>query len=136
MRGTSSQIIVCPIYANLETKQFSIIGKGVLERLSPLTAVLYSSMIGTALLFFPALTAHSLTSPLSYSVGNWISLVFLGIFGTTVGFSLYYRAIRTIGPIRSGVFVNLVPFFAIILSWILLEEKIRPTVLIGGILVL
>ena len=115
---------------------YSIIGKTVLQVLSPLTAVLYSSMIGTVLLFVPALYENSLGTALSYSPTSWISLIFLGVFGTAVGFSLYYRAIRTIGPTRSGVFINLVPLFAIILSWLILGETIQPTVLIGGIILI
>jgi drug/metabolite transporter (DMT)-like permease len=37
---------------------------------------------------------------------------------------------------RAGVFINLVPFFALLLAWLLLHETIHPLVLGGGVLVL
>jgi drug/metabolite transporter (DMT)-like permease len=115
---------------------YSLIGRTVLVSLSPLAAVFYSSLAGTLLLFPFAWKNGSISSVLSYSTGDWMSLAFLGLFGTAVGFSLYYRAIRKIGAPRSSVFINLVPFFSILLSWLILGESIKPSVLTGGLLLL
>ncbi len=67
---------------------------------------------------------------------HWLSLLYLGICGTALGFSLYYRAITQIGATRSGVFINLVPLFAIILSWAILGESIKAIVITGGIILM
>ncbi len=115
---------------------YSLIGRSVLKTLSPLASVFYSSLIGSLLLLVPALFEGSIHSALSYPLKDWISLSFLGLFGTAIGFSLYYRAIRLIGATRSGVFINLVPFFSILLSWLILGETIKTSVLSGGILLL
>jgi len=115
---------------------YSIIGRTVLTVLSPLSAVFYSSLCGTLLLAPYALADSSMLNASSYSRLDWISLGFLGLFGTAVGFSLYYRAIQAIGASRASVFINLVPFFAIILSWLLLGESIGLTALSGGLLLL
>ncbi len=115
---------------------YSLVGRSVLKTLSPLTSVLYSSGVGCLLLLLPALQEGSLIAVTQYSAKEIGSLTFLGLFGTAIGFSLYYQAIRKIGATRSGVFINLVPFFSILLSWIILKESIQPTVLTGGILVL
>ena len=115
---------------------YSLIGRTVLKALSPLESVFYSSLAGTLLLFPLTLTNASIGDILSYSLSDWTSLIFLGLLGTAIGFSLYYRAIRKIGASRSSVFINLVPFFSILLSWLILEESIKPSVLVGGILLL
>lgn len=115
---------------------YSLVGRLVLRYLSPLAAVFYSSCIGTLLLFIPALIQGGVFSCPSYRWVDWLSLLFLGLFGTAVGFSLFYAAIKKIGPTRSGVFINLVPFFSIILSWLFLGESIKIQVLSGGVLVL
>jgi drug/metabolite transporter (DMT)-like permease len=115
---------------------YSLIGRTVLKTLSPLASVFYSSLIGTLLLIFPAFFEGSMQTALSFPLRDWLSLSFLGLFGTAIGFSLYYQAIRSIGATRSGVFINLVPFFSILLSWLILDETIKPTVLAGGILLL
>jgi drug/metabolite transporter (DMT)-like permease len=115
---------------------YSLIGRTVLTTMTPLSAVFYSSMIGCLLLVPPALNEGSLLAATTYSLKTTANLAFLGLCGTAIGFSLYYQAIRKIGATRSGVFINLVPFFAIILSWLILGEAVKPVVLSGGLLVL
>ncbi len=120
----------------LSWSAYSLIGRSVLSTLSPLTAVCYSCIIGTLLLSVPA--AHDgLFSHLStVSLLDWTSLTYLGIGGTALGFSLYYQGIKKIGATRAGIFINLVPLFSILLSWLILDESVKPIVLAGGILVL
>jgi drug/metabolite transporter (DMT)-like permease len=115
---------------------YSIIGRSVLRSVSPPAAVLYSSLIGSLLLFPLVLMNNSFTQTLSYSIYDWTSLTFLGILGTAVGFSLYYGAIKKIGASRCSVFINLVPFFSILLSWFILNESMKLSVLAGGLILL
>ncbi len=116
---------------------YSLIGRSVLRSLPPLAAVCYSSIIGTLLLAFPAaregLFSHHLSA---ITFLSWISLIYLGLCGTALGFSLYYKGIKKIGASRAGIFINLVPVFSLLLSWFILHETIRPAVLAGGLLVL
>ena len=115
---------------------YSLVGRYVLKELTPLASVFYSSLIGTILLLGPVIYNDALSDIAVYPAASWLSLVFLGLLGTAAGFTLYYRAIKRIGASRSGVFINLVPFFSICLSWFILGESIKPSVVIGGILLL
>ncbi len=115
---------------------YSLIGRAVLSSISPLVSVFYSSLIGTLLLLIPALQQDLFKALLSIRAIDWLSLAYLGICGTALGFSLYYYAIKKIGATRSGVFINLVPLFSIILSWLILGESINATVIIGGFILL
>jgi len=120
----------------LSWSAYSIIGRSVLQTLSPLSAVCYSSMIGTLFLAIPA-AREGLFSRLSTITSvDWTSLAYLGFCGTALGFSLYYQAIKKIGASRAGIFINLVPLFSILLSWLILGESIKPIVLAGGLLIL
>ncbi len=120
----------------LSWSAYSLIGRSVLKTISPLTAVCYSSIIGTCLLLIPA-TREGLFERLStITTLDWASLAYLGIGGTALGFSFYYLAIKKIGATRSGIFINLVPLFSILLSWLILGESVKPIVLAGGLLVL
>lgn len=120
----------------LSWSAYSLIGRSVLRTLPPLTAVCYSSIIGTLLLAIPASREGLLGHLATISSLDWASLSYLGIFGTAIGFSLYYQGIKKIGATRAGIFINLVPFFSILLSWFILGESIKPIVLAGGVLVL
>ncbi len=120
----------------LSWSAYSLIGRKVLTSLTPLASVFYSSLIGTILLFFPALHDNLFCRLTSIEPHDWLSLFYLGFFGTALGFSLYYDAIRRIGATRSGIFINLVPFFSIILSWLILDETVKIEVIFGGLILL
>lgn len=115
---------------------YSITGKAVMKDMSPLAAVFCSSVIGAVMLFFPALMLGSPQAVGAYSPGAWISLAYLGIFGTVLGFLWYYQGIQKIGPMKAGVFINFVPVSALLLSALFLGETITPSLIAGGLLVL
>ncbi len=100
----------------LSWSAYSLIGRSVLTSVSPLAAVCYSSIIGTFLLFWPAVFEGMFANLSAITVHDWLNLSYLGICGTELGFSLYYRRIKPIGASRAGVFTNLVPLFSIILT--------------------
>lgn len=114
---------------------YSLLGKTVMKRLSALTAVCYSSMIGGALLFFPACAEGLFHDAWSYSIKDWTSLFYLGFFGTVIGFVWYYQGIQRIGPMKSSLFINFVPVSAILLAYGLLDEPITWSLLVGAVLV-
>ena len=115
---------------------YSLIGRKVLAAMTPLSAVFYSALFGSLLLLPVTMVDGTLPSPRSYLRSDWLALLYLGVCGTAIGFSLYYRAIRSIGSARSGVFINLVPLFSILLGWLMLGETIKSSVLAGGIILL
>lgn len=120
----------------LSWSAYSLIGRSVLVTLSPLNAVCYSSIIGTILLSIPAASEGLFYRLSTISSLEWASLAYLGIGGTALGFSLYYQGIKKIGATRAGIFINLVPLFSILLSWLILGESVESIVLAGGLLVL
>lgn len=113
---------------------YSLLGKKVMARISPLAAVAWSSLAG-ALMLLPAALAEGL-APLSYPASAWVALAYLGVFGTVLGFTWFYEGIRAVGPSRAGVFINLVPVSAVAIAWLLLGEPADPSLLLGGGLVL
>ena len=115
---------------------YTIVGKSLLQTMSPLVSVYYSALAGTVLLLFPAISDGLLHKILEINLQDWSSLIYLGVFGTAIGFSWYYKGVQNIGASRAGIFINLVPVFGILLSWLLLSESLKPSVLSGGAMVL
>ena len=63
---------------------YSLMGKPLMQSLSPMASVCYSAIAGTLMLFFPAL-GHGLFSNIpSYGAMDWVSLFYLGFFGTVL----------------------------------------------------
>jgi drug/metabolite transporter (DMT)-like permease len=120
----------------LSWSAYSLIGRSVLQTMSPLSSVCYSSLIGTFFLFFPAADGHLLQKMATIDFFRWLDLTYLGIGGTTIAFYLYYRGIQQIGAGRAAIFINLIPVFAVLLAWLILDETLPPSVFAGGFLVL
>ncbi len=113
---------------------FSLIGKAVMDDLSALRSVAYSSIAGTIFLAAPAFLEGGF-SFLHYSLLEWANIFYLGFFGTVLGFLWYYQGIREIGPTRAGLFINFVPISAILLAFLFLGEPVTVSLLIGTVFV-
>jgi drug/metabolite transporter (DMT)-like permease len=70
--------------------------------------------------------------PLDWHV--WISVFFLGAFGTVLAFIWYHQGIQTVGPSRTAIFTNLVPAFGVLFSAVLLDEPILISMVVGGLI--
>lgn len=115
---------------------FSLIGKVLLTELSPLASVLYAALSGALCLAVPAWQEGILTDWPTYTLADWVSLFYLGFFGTVLGFVWYYQGIQRIGPTKAGVFINFVPISAILFSFFILHEPLTLSLLFGTVLVL
>ena len=113
---------------------FSLLGKAVMSGLSPLASVTCSSITGTLLLFIPAFR-EDLTHCMYYSISDWGNILYLGFFGTVLGFVWFYEGIAQIGPTKAGLFINFVPISAILLAFLILDEPLTVSLLVGTILV-
>jgi drug/metabolite transporter (DMT)-like permease len=113
---------------------YSLLGKSALSELSPLVAVTYSSVIG-AVCLFPAAMMEGLRDSLRCSPAAWACVLYLGVFGTVLGFVWYYEGIKRIGPVRAGLFINFVPVSAVFLAYLILGEPVTLSLLIGAALV-
>ncbi|NTW37942.1 MAG: DMT family transporter [Syntrophobacteraceae bacterium] len=115
---------------------YSLIGKSVMQALSPLLAVTYACVLGMGALLVPALSEGLATSAPHYSGAVWGSIFYLGLFGSAIGFIWYYEGVQAIGPSRAGVFINFVPLSAILLAYLLLQEPIDVSLAIGACLII
>ncbi|MCX5905839.1 MAG: DMT family transporter, partial [Deltaproteobacteria bacterium] len=115
---------------------YTLIGRGVLKEISPLVAVAYACLIGTIILAAPAVLEGMIPALTGYSLTSWIAILFLGVLGTVVGFIWYYEGIKALGPTRAAVFINFVPVSGVILGWLILNETINLSLILGALLVI
>ncbi|WP_035984591.1 DMT family transporter [Leptolyngbya sp. KIOST-1] len=115
---------------------YTLLGKAVMAELPPFAATTYACGTGALLLLGPALGDDLLGAIATASVTTWAGLLYLGILGSAVGFSWYYDGLKQLGPARAGVFINLVPVFAIVLAAVVLQEIPTSSLLLGGSLVI
>lgn len=118
---------------------YTIAGKSALRESSPLQATTWASMTGCALLL---LFSGTETYPDDVPPRVWVALAYLGVVGTVLAFVWYYEGVRRLGVTRTAVFNNLVPVFALILSVLILHEKVEwytypgAGLVIGGVILI
>ena len=117
---------------------YTIGGRRSMERFSPLT-VNWTSLLISILFQIPLLWTDQkavVTGASSVPLSGWLSLGYLIVFATALGQQAWLYGVKGIGPSRAGVFVNLIPVSAVILSALVLGERIGTKELVGIFLIL
>ena len=102
--------------------------------LTPLVTTTYSTLWGTLFLFVSSIPNLSEFKNFEISLDIFLSITYLGVFGTVLAFIWYAQGIVRLGASRTVVFNNFVPFFAVLLSFCFLDEKLTGPMVNGGIL--
>ena len=71
----------------------------------------------------------------AFANASWVGfsvVLYTALLGTPAHIA-YYHAVRTVGPSRAAVFMNLIPFLVLGLSWLMLGEPIRWYHWVGAI---
>ncbi len=65
----------------------------------------------------------------------WGAIVFSGGLSTGLTFVIWTTAVREVGPSHTAVYGNLVPFVALVSSYLVLNETIHAAQIAGGVLI-
>jgi len=90
-----------------------------------MNVIFYQSLLGL-IFFIPTslLTDYSFWRTLTVSRESLVALLMLSVFASVIAFVLFAGAVRQVGVAKTNVFVNLIPVFTAIFSWLILDEMI------------
>ncbi|HYB73353.1 MAG TPA: DMT family transporter [Candidatus Sulfotelmatobacter sp.] len=111
---------------------YSYISKVAMRRLSAVATLVFGMGIGTAALLPLALAERPWNALRAAGAEAWGALAYLTFLGSLVSFFWWNLAIRRLGAGRTAVFSNLIPVFGVLLSWLVLGERLAPSQLGGG----
>ncbi|MFJ7185034.1 DMT family transporter [Lysinibacillus xylanilyticus] len=63
-------------------------------------------------------------------------LLWLSIFSSIVQFAGWYYLLQNSDPGKTSAFLFLAPFFGVITGWILLDEPLKPSLVLGGLFII
>lgn len=55
-------------------------------------------------------------------LNGWLSVVYSALLAMVVGYLLFYRGVKVLGPTKTSMYGNLQPIVAIAVAWIMLHE--------------
>ena len=107
------------------------------KRFSDQPAVLTAScsMAFAALLLFPVSVLVDDPLSLSPTVPAIAAVVVLGVFSTAIAMAIYFRLVRTLGPLGVTMGSYLRAGFSVALGILLLGEALSPTLVIGLVMI-
>ena len=116
---------------------YAIILKRLVKNYRPVTIIAWQELIG-ALYFLPFFLYFDAGSFLSVepSTNAVLSLLMLGVFASAISYVLYTYIIQNMKLSKANIYVNLIPVFATITAFFVLDEKFTPLKIIGMILVI
>ncbi|OQO95873.1 EamA family transporter [Geobacillus sp. 44B] len=123
------------ISACLSWSIYSVIGKIVMKKYSPLTATTYATGFGTILLSPLAIYYTSLDSIKSSGWEVWLSVLYVAIIVSAISFVWWYRGIQNVGASTASVFINVMPISATVMGTVFFHEPLTITHGIGALFV-
>ncbi len=115
---------------------YTLIGRPVLARMTPLGATTWAAVIGTPMLAAGAAFERPWAALAALPADGWWAVAYLGVFGTVLAFLWFNEGVQRIGPTRAGVFINLVPVFGIASGALVLGETVPASLVLGGLMVI
>ena len=91
------------------------------------------SLVATVSSFFYAYNSN-LLSVFNQNIEFWVSLIYLAVLGQTVATTIFFIATGKLGSEKTSSYMFLVPLFALLSAWAILDEPLLTHILIGGVL--
>jgi len=104
--------------------------------LSPLMVTAYTFLICVIISIPFVLWEKPATYLFSATASGWLSILYMSVFASVLGYLIQMVAIQHIGAPRTAIFINLVPIFTIIQSVTILGESITLIKLIAAAIVI
>jgi drug/metabolite transporter (DMT)-like permease len=115
---------------------YSVRGRTVLGRVSPLRVTTWATTVGALLLLPVAAPALPQVRWAELSAGFWLDQVWLAVLPTALANPLFYYGVRRIGPARATACMFVVPGAGLVWSFLLLGESIAGAQAIAMVLML
>ncbi len=93
-------------------------------------------MYGFIILLLMALFSGQSFEGFKLSLPLGASLVYLGLVASSLAFIMWNNAIKQLGPIRTNLYIYLIPVITTIFAYFILEEKITLLTVLGTVAIL
>ena len=111
---------------------YTILGRKLLEKYDPFTLTTYVFVIGT-LLFLPFVYNKI---DINFSWKEIIIILYLALLCSVLAYVGWYKAISKIGASSAAIYLNLIPLFAMFLSYFILNERLTLFIIVGSLLII
>ena len=122
--------------ANMCWALYTVLSKGLLERIAPLRLAALTAVPGT-LLYLP-LAARDMAAQryTNVSWAAWGGLLYSAVLAIFAGYIVWYSSLRRVGNAKTAIYTTLNPVFAVLFAALFLSERITPVQGVGAAVIL
>jgi drug/metabolite transporter (DMT)-like permease len=103
---------------------------------SPIGVTAVACLAGAVMLFPFGFLEQGYRDVPSWPASAWLDVGYLVVFATTIGFVLFYWAVQRFGAGMASLMSYLVPVFALVQAFFVLNERVTPLEVAGGAVIL
>lgn len=112
------------VLAMISFSIYGVYSKKATGKYSPLLVTAYVFLFGLIQITPLMLMENVLGSVFSYSLEAWIAIFFMALFSSVLGYLIQQVTISKIGVNKTSLFINLVPLFVLIFSYLILGDSV------------
>jgi len=95
----------------------------------------YVNVLG-ALFVLPLALVHWQQTPVPGDTTYWFNIFYLGVISNAFATTVYFYAVKKLGSALASSYIFIVPATALLIAALYLDEPVRVTTLVGGLLAL
>ena len=140
--GEASNYAPNPLYGNVMeflamvmAVGYTLTLKHLSKRFKPLFLTAFQALVGS-LFFLPFLLLPSTVLPETFPLFPSLAVLYLGVAVSFGAYGLYNYGVSTIPASEASLFINLIPVFAVLLAYLLLDEQLGWSEILGGAVIL
>lgn len=114
---------------------FAVLGKPLVHKYGSASTTILAGLFGTAMMT-PLLSGTFISQILVLSLDGWISVLYLSVLSTVIGYLLFYTLVSRGAVSRLSIQLYLVPVFSVAGGALLLNEPVTLLMIAGGSMML
>lgn len=95
----------------------------------------YVNLFG-AVIVAPLISTGLTATPAIGNTTYWLNIIYLGVISNSFATTVYFYAVKQLGSARASSYIFIVPATALLIAALYLEEPVKTTTLIGGLIAL
>jgi drug/metabolite transporter (DMT)-like permease len=111
---------------------YTALNRPVLREVSPVGLSFFSLLSGLPVLWLIGIPYFRGFEFAAVAGWVWLAILFSGALSTGIAVALWNRAIREVGPSQTAAYNNLVPFVALLFSFLIISEPVTLVQILGG----
>jgi drug/metabolite transporter (DMT)-like permease len=114
---------------------YGIYSKKASQRYEPLLVTSYVFLFGLIQITPLMIREAVLSNVLSFSGAAWGGVIFMALGSSVLGYQVQQVAIKRLGVNKTSLFINLVPLWAILFSYLVLGDRITIINIISAVII-